>query len=721
MNSIRNRPEHRCHTCNKNFSKSEHLTRHLRSHTKERPYECTTCGKLYSRSDVLRRHEKSHRNPTPESRASAPGTACPVGGETILLTPASQTASRPVGHVSEDSIWLPHATPQTPHVTYVAKPADAQNMPGMALHDAIPYSDSSWFLGTDLDVDALDFSLSSAIFEWAQLPPTVPYPGLSGGNYDFPGSIPAQAGDVEQTSPRSQNAVQKKWFTFLSPSDDSKRTCASVPIQGTIASASVDADESYRAGLSRQLQPRTHDEALPSAEQLNLFAKLFFSRFHSLFPVIHAPTFRPTTENSLLFLSICSIGSLFVGSSHAVAQGTRIFERLNKAILASWETILSRSRPDALSMVQAAILGQTFAILSGRPRDLVMADVLHGTVMSWARESNKHSHVDLDSAHRLTLDADVRGLEDQWQLWIEVEQRGRVEIALNIHDAELADLLHHDPIRKHRFAQYPRLQSDALFMAPTATKWASLYKQLLSNTTPAVDMDDPFCNAGAKSRFAAYSVLESINADLIESRHSNTLRIDDTRRISNLLVQWWQTHSVHLRDDEDPFGLPVLWHSIYMSLYVDMDLLEQAIGRCGDLLKGTASEEVRKWAASLDASKCLVHALLIQRYLERMRVSAEPAIHIPRALFSAALSWICFNRIGHQKEINLRAFEAPEIQLIGSKNALQDVQGQAFGDTAFADVNHLHRLIDLLHRVGRWAISKTFAAVLCAALEEGGE
>lgn len=665
-------------------------------------------------SDVLRRHQKSHKSLFPGSHASAPGTACPAEGDVTVLTPASHT--RPMGLVSEDSHWLQHATPQTPHVTQTA---DAQQVSGMALHDAIPHTDSSWFLGTELDVDALDFSLSSAIFEWAQPAPTVPYPGQSGGDYDFSGSIPAPAGDMESIPSRPQNAVQKKWFAFQTPYDDPKHTYTTEPVQGTLASGNVGADESYRAGLSRQLQPRTHDEALPSAEQLNLFAKLFFSRFHSLLPVIHAPTFRPTAENSLLFLSICSVGSLFVGSSHAVAQGTRIFERLNKAILASWETILSRSRPDALSMVQAAILGQTFAILSGRPRYLVLADVLHGTVMSWARESNKHSHVDLNSTQKPNFDTDLRGLEEQWQLWIEVEQRGRVEIALNIHDAELAGLLHHDPIRKHRFAQYPRLQSDALFMAPTATKWAAIYKQLLLDTTPAVSLDDPFCNAGVRSRFAAYSVLESIHADLIESRHSNTHRADDSRRISKLLIQWWQTHSVHLRDDEDPFGLPVLWHSIYMSLYVDIDLLEQAIGRCGDSRKVTASEEVRKWAASLDASKCLVHALLTQRYLERMRVSAEPAIHIPRALFSAALAWVCFNRIGHQKEIHLGAFEAPEIQLIGSKNALQEVQGQAFGDTAFADVNHLHRLVDLLHRVGRWAISKKFASVLCTALEEG--
>lgn len=84
----------------------------------------------------------------------------------------------------------------------------------------------------------------------------------------------------------------------------------------------------------------------------------------------------------LLFLSICSIGSLFVGTSYAAAQGSQLFEWLNKAILASWESFLSRSQPDTLSMVQAAILGQTYSIMSGNAMFLVLVDVLHGAVFA---------------------------------------------------------------------------------------------------------------------------------------------------------------------------------------------------------------------------------------------------------------------------------------------------------------------------------------------------
>ncbi|KAK5193436.1 hypothetical protein LTR72_006750 [Exophiala xenobiotica] len=52
----------KCQLCDRTYSKTEHLKRHQRSHTKERPYQCPVCKKYFSRSDVLRRHQKNHEN-----------------------------------------------------------------------------------------------------------------------------------------------------------------------------------------------------------------------------------------------------------------------------------------------------------------------------------------------------------------------------------------------------------------------------------------------------------------------------------------------------------------------------------------------------------------------------------------------------------------------------------------------------------------------------------
>ncbi|PLB45062.1 hypothetical protein P170DRAFT_366085 [Aspergillus steynii IBT 23096] len=589
----------------------------------------------------------------------------------------------------------------------------------MSFANPILHADPShWCIGTGLDVNALDLTLSSAISEWAQLPPWLPASN-TGDVSAFCPPAPMPSGVIHTDPPEpSANIVRQRWFTRLPVEEESRNSQAPLgDREGSFGQTNLAADENYRARLSQRLQPRMSDETLPSSDRLNLFASLFFSRFNSLLPIVHAPSFQPTKENSLLFISICSVGSLFVGSASAVAQGTRLFERLNKAILASWESILSHSCSDALSMVQAAVLGQTFAILSGRPKTLILADVLHGTVMAWTRESNKLA--DPTPCDLQALNPSSPGLSEEWSRWINHEQRRRVEVALNIHDAELASLLHHEPLRKHRLSQYPRIASDALFAAPSASRWAELYRQTPTPCFSVPLQDDPLQTAMTHSRFSAYGVLESINAHVIEARRSNNLDEHESKRLSSMLMRWWRIYTTHFPQDaeDDVFSLLVLWHSVFIGIYADIDLLEQASGRDGEDAASSSAPLIKSWASTIDASSCLVHALLIQRHLERMRVSSEPAIHIPRALFSAALAWFCFTRIGGRHIIERDAFHAAEIQLIGGFKASDDPRGEGSVDSPFTSVSHLHRLIDLLTRVGRWGISQSFASVLCAALE----
>ncbi|KAI0392730.1 hypothetical protein F5Y17DRAFT_341569 [Xylariaceae sp. FL0594] len=71
-----------CSHCGRTFKRSEHLERHVRTHTKEKPYICH-CGSAFSRRDLLTRHMRI-------SHEASDGTAKSPGG------PVSDESHQPI-------------------------------------------------------------------------------------------------------------------------------------------------------------------------------------------------------------------------------------------------------------------------------------------------------------------------------------------------------------------------------------------------------------------------------------------------------------------------------------------------------------------------------------------------------------------------------------------------------------------------------------------------
>lgn len=517
--------------------------------------------------------------------------------------------------------------------------------------------------------------------------------------------------------------LQQSWYTCLDLETTlTSRNTTPAPEHNN------EVDDNYRQSLSRRLRIQPMEQNLPPADYLNLCVRAYFKRFHPIFPIIHAPTFRPSKPNSVLLLSICSIGSLFTGYPNAVARGAQLFERLNKAVMSHWETLMSSGPEAQFAMIQSAIIGQTFGLLSGQPKHLLMVDSFHGTVVAWARRIKAFQKWHVDTSHH--------ELETRWRRWAQVEQTIRAALALRIHDAEIANMLHHETFLSLKLKDMPTAASDAAFSAPTATEWAAIYTDIsLDHITPLSDrspshsdnlpafLHTRLTSIPTDHYFTLSSVLSDAASSILNTEPSHRFIPSYTTPFHHTLTTFYRTHLLVPSSSTTSSttllpSLRIQWHHLFLLLHADADLLEKSIGRDGPHLASSDFTHIRDWANSPGATRCVVHALMIKKTLETFAVATEPAIHVPRAMFFSAICLFCYAKYSdsggegnvHQQQRQQLRF--PEFEMLDTDPSVlvREVSRHERGHEV--RYSHVCGFIDLLRRIGHFGISGKFVSIL---------
>ena len=533
-----------------------------------------------------------------------------------------------------------------------------------AFHDEM--DPVSWLLQDDYNLD----NFSQLIFGFNNAQADISQPDAGNPHIAFaPDSNPRRL----RTDQRHRRIPDLRhcWYTQVSVTDSAHNTGSRSMSPAPSNDQSKDnIDESYRASAASKLRPEPRTEPLPPIGLLNLFIHLFFTRFNVVLPLIHGPTFQPTKENALLVLSICSAGSLWFGSQEATNAGSMLFERVNKAILESpWEKYLFTDTSDSFNTLKAAVIGQTFGLLSGNPVHLETTGAYHGTVLSAARRMkffNENSELPLEE------DLAASQLHKTWRAWARSEERKRMAACLYIHDAEIADLFHHEPFLRHNTSYLPQLWSTELFNAPSAEAWYARLRtergqsarvgttiqqsgsQPGQNSNGGIDgrrVDGrPNCSIASPSILQIHLTLSGIGASIAASRRLNTLTVDSRAQYEAELLAWNEntantSHKWALPENgtsQLTLNILALWHYTWMALHVDLNILELAIGREGSDVSQSTIDYVDSWVRSNESLRCLLHVWLLQECMIRMPAGPVVALHIPRILFSAAVVWHCY-------------------------------------------------------------------------------
>lgn len=299
----------------------------------------------------------------------------------------------------------------------------------------------------------------------------------------------------------------------------------------------------------------------------------------------------------------------------------------------------------------------------------------------------------------------------------------RLATGLCIHDAEISGLLISDPFLRLSAENLPTVAEDSLWTASSAAEWRQVIESRTSASQVASDATSgnlpQIANCRHKSGLGQYLELQSISLNIMDDWKRSGPRLSNHMeplcRFSNQYLQG-DNH-----DANNNFSLSLLWHSICISLFVDINRLELAVGKAGYEQAQAHWSYAHDWACSIAGHRCALHAALILRHLESMALATEPAIHVPRVTFHAALVWFSYCEFGRGNSGVLPVTaHFPEFgglridcqKLLFEANSFKSVRPNV------EECRTLYALIDVLERIGHWGISRKFAAILRVMVSE---
>ncbi|RAL12717.1 uncharacterized protein BO97DRAFT_344271 [Aspergillus homomorphus CBS 101889] len=357
-----------CVHCGRSFRRTEHLERHVRTHTKEKPYICF-CGAAFTRRDLLKRHtniahpgndlvspnsqpETESIEPQPHPRVSEPAPAppappAPPPAPPAYIVPPTSRPDAPLSVPPNVEQW----TGGPPRESYIAQDRapvlePVNSAPGLAAHGGAVGHDAEVleaaqlllpgnYRHTPAPAQTLSY-LPEELNHFQDFTHFLDSIGLPSEWVPAFGEVPqihnpvpaTTVPDIDRNHASQQDARRRSipersradspfrsWLPSVPPEDQSLGSVHDYePPQNAKSSSSLKVTEEQRQRLAAALEEFRYlipDFVLPSRHTLTRYLTSFFDGFHTHLPFIHAPTFRINEHAPELVLAFMTLGAQY--------------------------------------------------------------------------------------------------------------------------------------------------------------------------------------------------------------------------------------------------------------------------------------------------------------------------------------------------------------------------------------------------------------------------
>ncbi|GKZ34580.1 hypothetical protein AbraIFM66950_004894 [Aspergillus brasiliensis] len=284
-------------------------------------------------------------------------------------------------------------------------------------------------------------------------------------------------------------------------------------------------------------QPTPLDSPLLSLPSLQSYSDLFFTRFNTTYPLLHQPTFSPSTTPPVLLAAILSMGATYSSrEAHQLAVG--IHDSLRNQLFCHADF---SPEPD-LWVLQAMLLIDCFGKMRAGPKQRERAQLFHCVLIKLIRRSDccviRTSPTPNPTSTTTTTDTNDLDIDTLWHTAMHAEQKKRVALHCFMWDTQHAVLFSQSLCMSAFEIRSALPCSQSVWEACTANDWAhhaaleppprmflSVLKGYITPSAVARPRD-----LNTLARIVVLHGLMSVSADL-KRRDQTTLRAETPERV----------------------------------------------------------------------------------------------------------------------------------------------------------------------------------------------